>query len=44
MEKELLKEPYQNAKAEIIYIQSNDVIQTSGEQHDGSNVIGDGWT
>ena len=43
MEKEKLKEPYQNAKTEITYITDGDIIQTSGGW-DGSNVSGSGWT
>lgn len=51
MEKEKLKRPYQGAQAEIVYIHSSDIIQTSGDNGqtgangwDGSNVTGNGWT
>lgn len=44
MEKTDLKKPYKNAETEIVNISTSDVIQTSNQTADGTNVPGNGWT
>ena len=44
MEKTKLKKQYTNAEAEVVKLEDRDIIVTSDETADGTNVPGDGWT